>query len=174
MGLESDYEIAQLICNDDQSMANDFAPSLQECANEGVVFHLMSSAFLLTLQKKLKKKKIFTQLEALEYIGTKIRMARRMFPSRKPKVEEAREILSSVILAHIPVQHFKYARSPPFPLKKKIFFLASASSTSLLRSWCAECSRRCTIPAKSTIATTMATSALSCTLHVVSIFFPPL
>ena len=46
-----------------------------------------------------------------------------MFPSRKPKVEEAREILSSVILAHIPVQHFKYARSPPFPLKKKnIFF----------------------------------------------------
>ena len=31
-----------------------------------------------------------------------------MWPSRKPKMEEARELLSSVILAHVPVASFTF------------------------------------------------------------------
>ncbi len=65
MGVESDQEIVQLVGRDPQ-FADTFAPSLQECANE----------------------KVFTQLQALDYIGSRIRVARRMWPSRKPKARD--------------------------------------------------------------------------------------
>ena len=85
MGIESDQEITQLV-GSEPKYRDTFAPSLQECADEGV----------------------FTQTQALEYIGSRIRIARRMWPSRKPKLEEARELLSSVILAHVPVAAFNF------------------------------------------------------------------
>ena len=56
------------------------------------------------------KLKICTQTEALEYIGGKITQRRDMirFRSRKPPIEEARELLVSTILAHVPVVDFNF------------------------------------------------------------------
>lgn len=76
MGMETDQEVMQLLGNDDQTVLNvrhimhtellqasAFIPSLEECASLGV----------------------FTQAQAVMYVGSKIRAPRRNFPSRKSK-----------------------------------------------------------------------------------------
>ena len=85
MGMESDQEIVQLI-GSEQSFTDAFALSLQECSGL----------------------RIFTQTQALEYIGTRVKTVKRGWTSRKPKVDEAREVLAGVILAHVPVVNFYY------------------------------------------------------------------
>eukprot|EP00123_Amoebidium_parasiticum_P016330 comp23392_c4_seq1/m.38764 comp23392_c4_seq1/g.38764 ORF comp23392_c4_seq1/g.38764 comp23392_c4_seq1/m.38764 type:complete len:1167 (-) comp23392_c4_seq1:231-3731(-) len=88
MGLESDQEIVQLVGSEHEFM-DVFAPTLEECANL----------------------KVFTQQQALDYMGSRIRRMR-TFPGagggsgpKKTKQEEALELLSDVILVHIPVRH---------------------------------------------------------------------
>ncbi|KAK9728588.1 DNA-directed RNA polymerase III complex subunit Rpc2 [Basidiobolus ranarum] len=86
MGLQADKEIAQLVGGSDPSFLDAFAPSLEECA----------------------KLKIFTQQQALDYIGSKVKVTRKIASVRRPMSEEALEILSSVILAHVPVDGLNF------------------------------------------------------------------
>lgn len=85
MGIESDQEIVQLVGSKSR-YASAVVASLEECAS----------------------KKIFSQQQALEYIGGKIKVVRKVgqwFTRRvRSKQEEARDSLSAVILSHIPVE----------------------------------------------------------------------
>jgi DNA-directed RNA polymerase III subunit RPC2 len=85
MGLISDQAIVQLI-GSEEDVLSIFAPSLEECAG----LH------------------IFTQLQALEYIGAKCRQAGRAWRKPKSKVDEASEVLSERVLAHVPVVNYNY------------------------------------------------------------------
>ncbi|KAG0723534.1 DNA-directed RNA polymerase III subunit RPC2 [Chionoecetes opilio] len=86
MGVASDQEIVQMIGTEDRVMTS-FAASLEECA----------------------RLNIYTQSQALKHIGTKVRQKR--FFDRGPKkspVDEARDLLASTILAHVPVEGFNF------------------------------------------------------------------
>lgn len=84
MGVLSDQEIVQLVgCEED--VLSSFAPSLEECANL----------------------KVFTQLQALEYIGLKTRV-NRSWGKPRSKVDEAADVLANVLLTHIPVEEFNF------------------------------------------------------------------
>lgn len=84
MGVITDQEIVQMI-GSEEDILSIFAPSLEECANL----------------------KVFTQLQALEYIGSKTRVSR-SWGKPKSKVDEASDVLVGVVLAHIPVENFNY------------------------------------------------------------------
>lgn len=84
MGVQSDQEIFQLVCGADPIYQDLFANNLEECA----------------------KMKIYTQAQALDYIGSKCRINRKgpgQGP-RRPVGEEALEVLASIVLAHVPVE----------------------------------------------------------------------
>lgn len=84
MGMQSDKEITQLVCGQDSKYIDKFSPNLEECS----------------------KMKIFTQQQALDYIGSKIKSSKRSFgpvAARRPASEEALEILATVVLAHVEV-----------------------------------------------------------------------
>uniref|UniRef100_A0A672R237 DNA-directed RNA polymerase subunit beta n=1 Tax=Sinocyclocheilus grahami TaxID=75366 RepID=A0A672R237_SINGR len=85
MGVESDQEVVQMIGTEEHVMAA-FAPSLEEC----------------------QKAQIFTQTPALKYIGNKVRRQRMWSGPKKTKMEEARELLASTILTHVPVKEFNF------------------------------------------------------------------
>ena len=83
MGIVSDQEIVQLI-GSEENILSSFAPSLEECANL----------------------KVFTQMQALQYLGSKAR--RTSWYKHKSKVDEAVDILSGVVLAHVPVEEYNF------------------------------------------------------------------
>jgi DNA-directed RNA polymerase III subunit RPC2 len=49
---------------------------------------------------------VFTQAQALEFIGNRVTQRQQRKP--KPKAEEARNILASVILSHVPVVNYDF------------------------------------------------------------------
>lgn len=88
LGATSDREILELLGTDCGEYLERFASSLEEAA----------------------RLKVFTQQQALEWMGPRVRMARRPMPGsplvpgpRKTAAEEARELLTDVVLAHVPV-----------------------------------------------------------------------
>ncbi|RKO89622.1 hypothetical protein BDK51DRAFT_39684 [Blyttiomyces helicus] len=87
MGVESDREIAELVCGEDETFLDLFTPSLEEAS-------------------KLKAK---TQNEALDWIGTKVKrsMTAPWGAPRKSPREEARELLAELVLAHVPVEEVR-------------------------------------------------------------------
>eukprot|EP00877_Chromochloris_zofingiensis_P003786 jgi/Chrzof1/13408/Cz07g31260.t1 len=89
MGAESDQEVVALV-GQEEALAALLMPTIQECKGLGV----------------------FTQQQALDYLGTKLTqrgprgfMERR----RKSKVDEARDVLAHVILCHVPVYKYNYS-----------------------------------------------------------------
>ncbi|KAJ3280249.1 DNA-directed RNA polymerase III core subunit ret1 [Borealophlyctis nickersoniae] len=84
MGVESDREIAELICGNDRAFLDLFAPSLEECS----------------------KLAIYTQQQALEFIGAKIKMTatKSRVGIKRNWAEEARDLLATTVLAHVPVE----------------------------------------------------------------------
>uniref|UniRef100_A0A069DXS3 DNA-directed RNA polymerase subunit beta n=1 Tax=Panstrongylus megistus TaxID=65343 RepID=A0A069DXS3_9HEMI len=87
MGFCSDQHIMQMIGVEPEILMK-FGPSLEECYTSG----------------------IYTQTQALSYIGKKTKQKRFLGPSGKPKspIDEARDLLSQVILAHVPVEKFNF------------------------------------------------------------------
>jgi len=75
MGTETDQEIVQLV-GSEPSIANQIAPSIEECA----------------------KLSIFTKEQALDYIGSKIRVVRRTWMARRPKVPSKRSFIKCYIM----------------------------------------------------------------------------
>ncbi|GFR17628.1 DNA-directed RNA polymerase III subunit RPC2 [Trichonephila clavata] len=86
MGFESDQYIVQMIGTDEVTL-NKLFPCIEEC----------------------RKVPVYTQTQALRYIGSKLKM-RKMWGSsqKKPPVEEAIELLATTIFAHIPVEEFNF------------------------------------------------------------------
>lgn len=86
MGIQSDREIAQLVCGNDHDLHDAFAINVEEAS----------------------KLRIFTQLQALEYIGAKVKVTRKAATVRRTLAEEALEVLATVVLAHIPVENLNF------------------------------------------------------------------
>lgn len=104
MGIVSDQEIVQMIGTDDHVMTA-FAPSLEECARANIFTQqqaLRYSSCLFFLIKRLNS----THVNASEnrFLGSKLRQKRFFGGPKKTPVEEAREILATNILAHVPVR----------------------------------------------------------------------
>ena len=91
MGLESDQEAIQMI-GSDPAYASLMGPTLQECQACG----------------------IFTTHQALEYCGAKVRVVKMhtarpgVKDFRRSRVDEARDILAGVVLAHVPVVAYDF------------------------------------------------------------------
>lgn len=81
MGVQSDQEIFELVAGDDHEYGDAFSINLEECA----------------------KLEIFTQQQALEWLGTKVRMPKRGNIQRGKPQDEAKEFISDFIVAHVPV-----------------------------------------------------------------------
>ncbi|KAJ2109564.1 DNA-directed RNA polymerase III complex subunit Rpc2, partial [Coemansia sp. S142-1] len=82
MGLTSDRAIAELIAGEDPLFLDLLLPTLEEGAAS----------------------KLFTQRAALDYIGSKVKgMGRRPGAARRAPHEDALDVLSNTVLAHVPV-----------------------------------------------------------------------
>ncbi|KAI0289642.1 beta and beta-prime subunits of DNA dependent RNA-polymerase [Russula brevipes] len=81
LGIQSDKEILLLTAGDSEVYINAFAPNLEDAARLG----------------------IFTRHQALEWIGTRVKVNRRVVGPRRPAWEEALEALATIVLAHVPV-----------------------------------------------------------------------
>ncbi|XP_050391784.2 DNA-directed RNA polymerase III subunit RPC2, partial [Patella vulgata] len=85
MGIECDQEIVQMIGSEEEVMTS-IAPCLEEC----------------------HRAQVFTQTQALKWIGSKIRQRNQWPSGTKCKIDEARDVLHSVILAHVPVEEWNF------------------------------------------------------------------
>ncbi|KAF8182882.1 hypothetical protein BJ912DRAFT_853825 [Pholiota molesta] len=81
LGIQSDKEILLLTAGTTEAYKNAFAANLEDAAKLG----------------------IFTRQQALEYIGTRVKVNRRVMGPRRPAWEEALEALATIVLAHVPV-----------------------------------------------------------------------
>ncbi|XP_039299777.1 DNA-directed RNA polymerase III subunit RPC2 [Nilaparvata lugens] len=85
MGLQSDQSVVQMIGSEPNILVQ-LIPSIDECYTCNV----------------------FTQLQALSYIGRKTKQKRFFSGKAKPPVDEARDLLATTILAHVPVVNFNF------------------------------------------------------------------
>ena len=85
MGMESDMEFLQFI---NKEYINKMIMSIEECQSKG----------------------IFTQKQALQYIGNhlKIYTGQKGYISKKPKIEEARDVLATLLLPNIEVIRYNF------------------------------------------------------------------
>ncbi|CAL1697964.1 unnamed protein product [Somion occarium] len=81
LGIQSDKEILLITAGNTEAYKNAFSPNLEDAAKLG----------------------IFTQHQALEWIGSRVKVNRRVVGPRRPSWEEALEALATIVLAHVPV-----------------------------------------------------------------------
>lgn len=101
MGLECDQLIVQMIGTSEAAQAA-IAPSLEEC----------------------HRAQVFTQTQALRYLGGRLKHRRSILSAgpgssstlRKSAVDDARDVLATTVLAHVPVEGFDF--------QVKCFYLA--------------------------------------------------
>ena len=86
MGVESDQECVQLV-GSEAEVAEMLAQSVGDCA----------------------KHNVFTQQQALEWLGSKVKMSRGAWVKvKRNRTDEARDVLANVVLAHVPVKKFDF------------------------------------------------------------------
>lgn len=85
MGVTSDQEIIQMI-GSSQEVIGVLVPSIQECS----------------------EKKLHSQMQCLEYIGSRTKQSRAFGQRAKPATEAAREALATVVLSHVPVHNLNF------------------------------------------------------------------
>ncbi|KAH9922304.1 beta and beta-prime subunits of DNA dependent RNA-polymerase [Epithele typhae] len=81
LGIQSDKEILLLTAGNHEAYKSSFSPNLEEAAKLGV----------------------FTRHQALEWIGSRVKVNRRVIGPRRPAWEEALEALATIVLAHVPI-----------------------------------------------------------------------
>ncbi|KAG9311079.1 beta and beta-prime subunits of DNA dependent RNA-polymerase [Chiua virens] len=81
LGIQSDKEILLLTAGTTDAYKDAFAANLEEAAKLG----------------------IFTRHQALEWIGSRVKVNRKVVGPRRPSWEEALEALATIVLAHVPV-----------------------------------------------------------------------
>ena len=88
MGVSTDHEILSIVAGEDAIYQDQFSINFEECA----------------------KLDVHTQRQALEYMGSKVKMSRKpgFGVTRKQHSSEAMEALANIILTHIPVIDFEF------------------------------------------------------------------
>ncbi|KAJ7762756.1 hypothetical protein DFH07DRAFT_813352 [Mycena maculata] len=102
LGIQSDKEILLLTAGNTDSYKAAFAANLEDAAKLGV----------------------FTRQQALEYIGTRVKVNRRVMGPRRPAWEEALEALATIVLAHVPVNGLDF--------RSKAIFIATMTRRVLM------------------------------------------
>ncbi|OBZ74954.1 DNA-directed RNA polymerase III subunit RPC2 [Grifola frondosa] len=92
LGIQSDKEILLLTAGNHEAYKSSFSPNLEEAAKLGV----------------------FTRHQALEYIGSRVKVNRRVVGPRRPAWEEALEALATIVLAHVPVHGLDFRSKAVF------------------------------------------------------------
>lgn len=82
LGIQSDKEILLLTAGTTEAYRATFAQNLEEAAKLGV----------------------FTRQQALDHIGTRVKVNRKVIGPRRPAWEEALEALATIVLAHVQVK----------------------------------------------------------------------
>lgn len=87
MGIQSDHEILLLVAGTDMVYQDTFSVNFEECSKLGV----------------------FTQHQALEYLGARVKKPRTAGPVRqKTATQEALECLANIVLAHVHVENLNF------------------------------------------------------------------
>lgn len=86
MGIQSDKEMLLLVAGLDELYQKDFAVNFEETVKSG----------------------IYTQQQALEYMGSRIKITRKSGPARRNYVQEAVEAIASVIISHVQVEDLNF------------------------------------------------------------------
>jgi DNA-directed RNA polymerase III subunit RPC2 len=86
LGVQADKEILQLVAGNDEAYKDLFAISLEEAARAGV----------------------YTKLQALNYIGSRVKLNRKPSMVRRPTYEDAIDVLANVVMAHVPVERLNF------------------------------------------------------------------
>lgn len=102
LGVQSDKEILLLTAGSNESYKIAFSANLEEASKLG----------------------IFTRHQALEYIGIRVKVNRRVIGPKRPPWEEALEALATIILAHVPVNGLNF--------KSKAIFVATMTRRVLM------------------------------------------
>jgi DNA-directed RNA polymerase III subunit RPC2 len=102
LGIQSDKEILLLTAGNTEAYKTTFSANLEDAAKLGV----------------------FTRHQALEWIGTRVKVNRRVMGPKRPAWEEALEALATIVLAHVPV--------PKMDLRGKAIFVATMTRRVLM------------------------------------------
>lgn len=86
LGVQSDHEIMLLTAGTDMVYQDTFAVNFEECS----------------------KAKVFTQQQALDYMGARTKKSRISMLTRRTAAQEALEALATVVLAHVPVDNLNF------------------------------------------------------------------
>lgn len=81
LGIQSDKEILLLTAGNTEAYKSTFSANLEEAA----------------------KLRVFTRHQALEWIGSRVKVNRKVVGPKRPAWEEAMEALATIVLAHVPV-----------------------------------------------------------------------
>ena len=63
---------------------------------------------IIACLEECNKAAVFTQLQALKYISTKMKVKRFNTGPKKSPIDDARDVLANTVLAHVPVENFNY------------------------------------------------------------------
>ncbi|KAF3902060.1 hypothetical protein AA313_de0210168 [Arthrobotrys entomopaga] len=86
LGVQSDHEILLMVAGTDMVYQDTFAVNFEECSKLGV----------------------YTQQQALDYFGARVKTSRKILATRKSYAHEALEALATIILAHVPVRNLNF------------------------------------------------------------------
>ena len=86
LGIHADQEVLLLCAGEDEVYQDTFAPNFEDCAKLGV----------------------YSQIEALDYLGYRIKIMNKAWGYRRVQAQEALEALASVILVHVPVEGLNF------------------------------------------------------------------
>lgn len=86
LGIQADREILQLVAGNEENLRETFSINLEEAARAGV----------------------FTKQQALNYIGTKVKLNRKPSMVRRPAHEDALDVLANVVMAHVTVERLNF------------------------------------------------------------------
>ena len=86
MGVQSDHEILLLVAGTDMVYQDTFSINFEECS----------------------KLKVFTQQQALDYLGVRIKKTRATMAAKRTPAREAMEALATIVLAHVPVENLNF------------------------------------------------------------------
>jgi DNA-directed RNA polymerase III subunit RPC2 len=132
MGVSSDMEMMSIVAGPNQALQDDFSINFEETIKLG----------------------IHTQQQALDYIGGRIKIARKQTPygqARRNYVQEALEAVSNVLIAHVPIEnlHFRPSMLRIWPAESSwpsktdrwltIEITSATKGSSLLVSYCRCC-----------------------------------
>ena len=112
MGVISDQEIVQMVGTEDMIMTK-FSASLGDIIILFWKFFIpVISQLYLTIKyfyiEECHRAKVYTQDQALKFIGSKMRQRKYFGGPKRTPVDDARGLIANTLLAHVPVVNFNF------------------------------------------------------------------